>query len=57
MKPRIQCVVTQWIPGFIASGRRRQQADRHDQRKVTGTTVLVLLMGLVLLAALARRQN
>jgi hypothetical protein len=20
MKPRIQCVLTQWIPGFIASG-------------------------------------
>ena len=22
MKPRIQCVLTQWIPGFIASGSR-----------------------------------
>ena len=22
MKPRIQCVLTQWIPGFIAFGRR-----------------------------------
>jgi hypothetical protein len=22
MKPRIQCVVTQWIPGSIASGSR-----------------------------------
>ena len=20
MKPRIQCVLTQWIPGFMASG-------------------------------------
>ena len=57
MKPLIQCVLTQWIPGFTASGRRRQQADRHDQLKVTGTTVLVLLMGLVLLATLARHQN
>jgi hypothetical protein len=22
MKPRIQCVLTQWIPGFTASGSR-----------------------------------
>jgi len=22
MKPRIQCVLTQWIPGFMASGSR-----------------------------------
>jgi hypothetical protein len=30
----------------MASGSRpiRQQTDRHDQRKLTGNTVLVLLM-------------
>jgi hypothetical protein len=41
MKPWFQCVPTPWIRGFIASG---SGADRHDQHKLTGTTVLVVLM-------------
>jgi hypothetical protein len=39
MKPRIQCDAVD--PRFHAV---RQQADRHDQPKLTGTTVLVVLM-------------
>jgi hypothetical protein len=27
MKPRIQCVLTQWKPGFIASGNAAGEAD------------------------------
>ena len=30
MKPRIQCVLTQWNPGFIAF---RQQADRQGTER------------------------
>jgi len=48
MKPRIQCVLAQWIPGFRASGRRpggvQQQANRHDSHKLAGNTVLVMLV-------------
>jgi hypothetical protein len=48
MKPRIQCVLAQWKPGFIASGGRlagvRRQADRHDQHQLSGYAVLVVLM-------------
>jgi hypothetical protein len=37
MKPRIQCVLTQWIPGFMAPGRGpivmiRRQFPRPDPR-------------------------
>jgi hypothetical protein len=43
MKPRIHGVLTPWIPGFIASGRRlagvRQQVDRHDQHWLDGIAV------------------
>jgi hypothetical protein len=44
MKPRIHCVLTHWNPGSTASGRRRQRTDLHDQHKLAGTTVLVVLM-------------
>jgi len=30
MKPRIQCVLTQWKPGFIASGDDAGEADDAD---------------------------
>jgi len=44
MKPRIQCVLTQWNPGFIASGGVRRRSYGHDQRRLTRPTVLVVLM-------------
>jgi hypothetical protein len=31
MKPRIQCVLTQWKPGFIASGNATGEADASRQ--------------------------
>jgi hypothetical protein len=40
MKPRIQCARTQWIPVSL----RPAEADRHDQPKQTGLTVLVMSM-------------
>jgi hypothetical protein len=30
MKPRIQCVLTQWKPGFIASGNAAGEADAGE---------------------------
>jgi hypothetical protein len=41
MKPRIQCVLTPVEARFHCV---RQRTDRHDQHKLTGTTVLVVLM-------------
>ena len=52
MKPRIQCVLTQWIPGFMASGRRPIVMINPKLAKLT---VLVVPMRLVLPSALARR--
>jgi len=55
MKPRIQCALTQWNPGFIAFGQWAQRSeirfhcvrrrpDLHDQHKPTENTVLVVLI-------------
>jgi hypothetical protein len=41
MKPRIQCVQTPWIPGFMASG---SGPIVMINRSWTGNTVLVVLM-------------
>ena len=54
MKPRIQCVLTQWIPGFIASGRRPIVMINPKLAKLT---VLVVPMRLVLPSTLARRPT
>ena len=45
MKPRIQCVLRQWIPGFMASGRRPIVMINPKLAKLT---VLVVPMRLVL---------
>ena len=52
MKLRIQRVLTQWIPGFTASGRRPIVMINPKLAKLT---VLVVPMRLVLPSALARR--
>jgi len=41
MKPRIQCVQAQWIPGFRASGSRPIVVTQHQ---LTENTVLVMLV-------------
>jgi hypothetical protein len=36
MKPRIQCVLTQWKPGFIASGNAAGEADAAGGADASG---------------------
>src|SRR6185295_5861999 len=44
MKPRIQCVLTPWNPGSMASAGVRRRPDSHDQLRLTGYAVLAVLM-------------
>jgi hypothetical protein len=44
MKPRIQALQRSETPDPVRPAGVRRQADRHDQLKLTGTAVLVVLI-------------
>jgi hypothetical protein len=37
MKPRIQCVLTQWIPGFTVSGTHPREPETPTAREPSAT--------------------
>jgi hypothetical protein len=44
MEPGMQCVLTQWNPDPLRPAGVRERTDPHDQLKLTGYAVLVVLM-------------